>query len=197
MGRPLTAQPVRWRCFLSPVASSRPAAQVGWRRARCAGPRMPHLGERKGGLAGVGVASAALPQPGHAGGPHPYSVSLNEPPGLSASTYNLLHSLHTSPCFASRHIAPHVSYAPHVPTSNFFLPCPLPLRMAAASRHPRAFRYHLFPLQRNLPQAPYTVLQCSQRPGHTTTNWECSVSHGHCSTRNSGSQEAFPVLFLL
>ena len=29
-GRPLTAQPVRWRCFLSPVASSRPAAQAGW-----------------------------------------------------------------------------------------------------------------------------------------------------------------------
>ena len=48
LGRPLTAQPVRWRCFLSPVASSRPAAQVGWRRARCVGPRMPHLGERKG-----------------------------------------------------------------------------------------------------------------------------------------------------
>lgn len=67
VGRPLTAQPVRWRCFLSPVASSHPAAQVGWKRARCAGPRTPHLGERKGGLAGVGVASAALPQPGHAG----------------------------------------------------------------------------------------------------------------------------------
>ena len=41
-GRPLTA-PDHWRCFLTPAASSRPAAQAGWRRARCAGPRVPHL----------------------------------------------------------------------------------------------------------------------------------------------------------
>lgn len=122
------------------------------------------------------------------------SVSLSEPLGLSASTYNLPHLPIPFTLLPASHHAIMLlhmfSYAPHVPTSSFFLPCPLPFRMAAASRHPRAFRYHLVPLQRNLPQAPYTVPLCSQCPGHTTTSWECPVSQDHCSTRNSGSQDA-------
>ena len=40
---PLPAPLAGWRCFLSPAASSRLAAQVGWRRVRCAGPRKLHL----------------------------------------------------------------------------------------------------------------------------------------------------------
>lgn len=48
---PLTAQLVHWRCFRSPAASSRQAAPVGRRRARCAGPAVRHLpgGPARGG----------------------------------------------------------------------------------------------------------------------------------------------------
>lgn len=149
LGRPLTAQPVRWRCFLSPgwlhhVRQLRWAGE-GSRRASNASSR----GEERGPRWVLGWPPLSSPSLAMRGPPHPYSVSLNEPPpGLSASTYNLLHSLHTSSLLRIKTYCPSCFLCSPCSHIKLFLPCPLPLRMAAASRHPRAFRYHL-PLQRN------------------------------------------------
>lgn len=70
---PLTVQLVHWRCFLSPVASSRQAALVGWKRARCAGPQMHHLEERIGRTRGDHHLYANI---------HPGKVSLHHSPDL-------------------------------------------------------------------------------------------------------------------